>query len=93
MEILHKDDGKTGVFYIEQAGEQVAEMRYKWDGTSIIIDHTLVNPILGGKGIGKQLVDRAVAFAREKKITIVPICSFVERVLNFDNRYQDVLKK
>ena len=93
MEILHKDDGKTGIFYIVQAGEQVAEMTYKWDGTSIIIDHTLVNPILGGKGVGKQLVDRAVAFAREKNITIVSICPFVERVLNFDKRYQDVLKK
>lgn len=91
MKISHKDNTVNGLFYIEQAGELLAEMTYKWNDNCIIIDHTFVSPLLAGKGIGKQLVDQAVAFAREKHITIIPTCWFVKKILNSSEHYQDVL--
>ena len=80
MEILHNDDGNTGVFYIEQNGERLAEMTYKWNDNSILIDHTRVSDALSGKGIGKLLVNKGVEFARTHHITIIPICPFVEKI-------------
>ena len=66
MEIQQEDNGKKGVFFIEENGEVVAEMTYVWSGEDkIIIDHTEVSEKLGGKGIGKQLVHKAVEMARE----------------------------
>ncbi len=54
MEIQQEDNGKKGVFFIEENGEVVAEMTYVWSGEDkIIIDHTGVSEKLGGKGIGK----------------------------------------
>jgi len=51
MEIQQKDDGKKGLFFIEQNGEKVAEMTYVWAGKErIIIDHTQVDEKLKGKG-------------------------------------------
>ena len=92
MEILHNDDGNKGVFYIEQNGERLAEMTYKWNGNSILIDRTRVSDALSGKGIGKLLVNKGVEFARTHHITIIPICPFVEKVLKADSNYQDVLQ-
>lgn len=92
MEILQKDDGKKGMFYVENNQQIVAEMTYVWaDDTRIIIDHTEVNESLNGKGIGKQMVEKAVIFAREKSIKIIPLCPFVKSVFDKVKEYKDVL--
>ena len=81
MEIQQEDNGKKGVFFIEENREVVAEMTYVWSGEDkIIIDHTEVSEKLGGKGIGKQLVHRAIEMAREKHIKILPLYPFAKKV-------------
>ena len=91
MDIQHSDDGKKGKFYIEQDGEQLAEMTYVWAGNKFIIDHTEVSHRLAGKGIGKQLVQKAVEFARTKHIKIMPLCPFAKAVFDKTEAYNDVL--
>jgi predicted GNAT family acetyltransferase len=92
MEILQKDDGKNGVFYIEQKGSILAEMTYVWAGKDrIIIDHTEVDNVLKGKGAGKQMVSKAVDFAREKGINILPLCPFAKSVFDKVPEFRDVL--
>jgi len=92
MEIIQKDDPENGVFYIDKNGKIMAEMTYTWAGTDrIIIDHTQVDNSLKGQGIGKQLVTKAVEFARAKNIKIVPICPFAKRVLEQTPEFNDVL--
>ncbi len=92
MNIQQKDNGKKGSFYVEQNGELLAEMTYVWSGNDkIIIDHTEVSEKLAGKEIGKQLVHKAVEFARERKIKIMPLCPFAKSVFYKIDEYQDVL--
>ena len=92
MEILQTDDGKKGAFYIEQDGERVAEMTYVWASEQkFIIDHTEVSDKLSGKGAGKQLVAKAVDFAREKGLKIMPLCPFANKVFKKTPEYSDVL--
>jgi uncharacterized protein len=92
MEIQQTDDGKKGAFYIEEHGERLAEMTYVWAGESkFIIDHTEVSDKLAGKGTGKQLVAKAVEFARAKGLKIMPLCPFANKVFKKTPEYQDVL--
>ena len=92
MDIQLKDDGKKGQFIIETDGNVVAEMTYVWAGPDrIIIDHTLVDKSLQGKNVGKQLVHRAVLFAREKQIKILPLCPFASAIFAKTPEYKDVL--
>ena len=92
MEILQSDDGKKGAFYIEENGERLAEMTYVWAGSAkFIIDHTEVSDKLAGKGAGKQLVAKAVEFAREKGLKIMPLCPFANSVFKKVAEYSDVL--
>jgi uncharacterized protein len=92
MEILQKNDDKKGMFYIRENKQIIAEMTYIWvDDTKIIIEHTEVDDSFNGKGIGKQMVEKAVVFAREKSIKIIPLCPFVKSVFDKVIDYKDVL--
>lgn len=92
MEILQKDDGSKGMFYVEQDNVVLAEMAYVWAGADkIIIDHTDVSDVLAGKGVGKQLLTKAVEFAREKGLKIIPLCPFAKSVFARVKEFSDVL--
>lgn len=92
MEIKQTDDGKRGSFYIEVDGNVEGEMIYVWDDNNkIIIEHTEVSEKLKGQSAGKQMVNKAVDFAREKHIKILPLCSFADAILHKSPAYQDVL--
>lgn len=92
MEIKQKDDGSKGSFYIEIDGTKHGEMTYVWAGPDkIIIDHTEVGEVLKGKNAGRQLVQKAVAFARGKQIKIMPLCPFATAIFRKTPDYNDVL--
>lgn len=94
MQIQQEDDQKRGAFFVEETGERLAEMTYVWAGPGLfIIDHTEVSDKLAGKGAGKQMVDHAVAFAREKNIQIKPLCPFALSVFKKVPDYADVWKQ
>jgi len=83
---------KNGFFYISLDGKQEAKMTFVFAGSDkIIIDHTEVNPGNNGKGFGKKMVVKAVEFAREKNITIIPLCPFAKSVFDKNPEYRDVL--
>jgi predicted GNAT family acetyltransferase len=92
MEVLQEDNGIKGKFFILIDGKQEAKMTYTWAGKDkIIIDHTEVNELLKGKNAGKQMVMKAVAFAREKGIKILPLCPFAHSVFQKTPEIRDVL--
>ncbi len=92
--IQQEDNGKKGSFYTENDGKRLAEMTYTWaGGDTIIVDHTEVDESLEGKGIGKQMVHRAVEFAREKNLRLIPLCPFTKGVIDKTPAYQDVLRR
>ena len=93
MEIKQIEHGSKGAFVIEQDHERLAEMTYTKAGDQlIIIDHTEVSEKLKGQGIGKQLVAKAVAYAREKGLKILPLCPFANAVFEKTPEYQDVMR-
>ena len=92
MKINREEHGKKGAFFIEQDGEWVAEMTYVKSGENeITIDHTEVDGSLQDKGIGKDLVEAGVKYARENNLKIVPVCPFVKKVIDETPEFQDVL--
>ena len=93
MDIQHNDGSSKGSFFIEKEGEQVAEITYSKAGnTTIIIDHTEVSDALRGENVGKKLVKRAVDYAREQELKVIPLCPFAKSVIERDESLQDVLK-
>ena len=48
------------------------------------IEYVEVSPELRGTGLGRQLVQKAVDFATESKLRVVPICSYARAVITRD---------
>ena len=91
-EVQLKINDNKGAFYIEVEGKQEAMMTFVFAGEDkIIIDHTEVNPGNEGKGFGKKMLLKAVEFAREKGIKIVPLCPFAKSVFDKTPEFRDVL--
>ena len=87
-----KINGEKGFFHIDVDGKQQAMMTFLFAGNDkIIIDHTEVNTESNGKGFGKKMALKAIAFAREKNIKIIPLCPFVKSVFDKNPEYSDVL--
>jgi predicted GNAT family acetyltransferase len=94
MDILHEDDGKKGRFYIDKGEKNLAEITYVWaNEDKLIIDHTFVDEELKGQNVGYTLVVRVVEMAREKKVSIIPLCPFAKAVMEKKPELQDVLAK
>lgn len=92
MEIQQEDNGKKGKFFIMLDGKKEAEMTYVYAGNDIIIDHTEVNDVFKGQGVGYKLVEAAVDFARKSGIKIKPLCPFANAVFKKKaQEYSDVL--
>jgi predicted GNAT family acetyltransferase len=91
-EVLLDVNDKKGFFHIDVNGKTEAKMTFVFAGPNkIIIDHTEVNEGNNGKGFGKKMVAKAVEFAREKNIKIVPLCPFAKKVFDKTPEFGDVL--
>ena len=85
-------DGSKCYFYVSVDGKQEGKMTFVFAGNDkIIIYHTEVNPGNNGKGYGKKMVDKAVEYAREKNIKIIPLCPFAKKVFDKTPEFRDVL--
>lgn len=94
MTIHHEDHGSKGRFFIGDPHAPDGFMTYAWAGpASFVIEHTEVGEALRGHGAGKQLVMAAVALARERQATIVPLCPFARSVFDRVPEIADVLAK
>jgi len=88
---LELNDTK-GYFYVSVDGKQEGKMTFVFAGNDkIIIDHTEVSTGNNGKGFGKKMVAKAVEFAREKNIKIIPLCPFAKKVFDKTPEFRDVL--
>lgn len=56
-----------------------------------IVDHTEVSEELSGQGIGKQLVEKMVEFARQENRSIIAECPYAEKIMEKNPSFQDVL--
>lgn len=89
---IQEDNGQKGSFQFKGNEEKLAEMTYTWAGNDrIIIDHTEVDDSLRGQGVGEKLVRMAVDFAREREISIIPLCPFARAIFNKYEELRDVL--
>ena len=93
ISVKNQEAESRGSFYIEDNGQKIAEMTYSKAGTDrIIIDHTEVSDEYRGQKLGEKMVLKAVEHAREKKISIVPLCPFARAVFQRrHDEFEDVL--
>ena len=90
---IEREETPSGGRYVIRLDGHEAEMTYSKAGDGIIIiDHTGVPSELGGRGIGKMLVQRGVEDARKEGKKIVPLCPYAKAQIEKHKDWQDVLR-
>jgi uncharacterized protein len=92
MNIQHKRYEDGGRFFVEENSELLGKITYTFrTSDEITIDHTQVDARLKGKGIGRQLVNCLVEWARQEKLKVIPRCSFAKALFTRVHKFADVL--
>ena len=77
--ITRHDHGGSGEYHAHVAGsDHIGRLTWQDRNGARVVDHTLVPPEIGGKGVAAELVKALVADAREQGFRIDPRCSYVE---------------
>ena len=72
-------------FVLRIDGERFGFLEFTRPDTGVMrIEHVEVSPELRGTGLGRQLVEKAVAFAKDAQLKVVPICSYARAVIQRD---------
>ena len=80
-----EEDAHSGVFYLFDDETKIGEVTFKkLPGNEIDINHTYVKKEFEGKGYGKKLVDKAIAYAKENGLKTLATCWFAEKVLQIN---------
>ena len=92
LEIKQIESGTKGFFGAFDGETEAGRMSYTFAGeTRMILDHTEVNDVYRGQNIGKRILMELVAYARENKIKIIPLCPFAKSVFDKVEEIRDVL--
>ena len=77
-------------FVLRVDGERFGFLEYTRPDTGVMrIEYVEVDPSLRGTGLGRQLVEKAVAFAKDTKLRVIPICSYARSVIERDAKLSD----
>jgi predicted GNAT family acetyltransferase len=91
FDLRRAEEHSKGSFTAWDGDTKAGEMTYsRGNPTLVIVDHTDVMPGFEGRGVGKQLVAAAVAWARESGQKIMPLCPFARATFERTKEYADV---
>lgn len=77
--VITHHETRNGGEYRATVEDSEAYGRMTWvqTGDGRLVDHTIVPPEIGGRGIAARLVEAIVADAREQGFKVIPQCSYV----------------
>jgi uncharacterized protein len=85
-----RDDSARQRFELE-AGDALAFVDYRREGSKLLLTHAEVPPALRGGGVGSALVKGTLELVRQRGEKVVPLCSFVAHYMERHPEVQDLL--
>jgi len=89
--VVVADDPDRSEFVATIDGREVGVLAYERGDGVIDLQHTVVDPAAGGRGVGSALVRDALDRARTEGIRIIPTCPFVKKFLEGHPGEQDLV--
>lgn len=87
-----KEDALGGEFQLWENEQKLAYMMFsKPFADRIIVQHTHVDPSQTGSGLGKMLFNHMIEYAQERKLSVVPKCSFTQKMFERYPQYNNLL--
>ncbi len=82
---------ELGRYEIYADGELAGFEAYEADGSDFAFMHTEIDPAFEGRGLGRELIARALDDVRANGGTVEPFCPFVRRFIATHPEYVDLV--
>jgi predicted GNAT family acetyltransferase len=89
-EIVVRDNPEARRFEAVVDGH-LAVAEYRLPAGSILFSHTEVPEAIEGRGVGRALALAGLAAARERGLTVIPVCTFFAGYIKRHPEVQDLL--
>ena len=90
-ELIDNEESRRYEFRIDG---HIAKIEYiKTPNGEIYLTHTEVPRALGGKGVGSQLVEKALKDIEQKDLRLVPLCPFVAGYIHKHPEWRRIVMK
>lgn len=92
MDTQISNDADAERFVAVRDGTVVGVAQYKVSGDVITFTHTEVDPESEDEGIGSALARAGLDDARERGLTVLPMCTFIEGWIERHPEYADLTR-
>lgn len=91
---LNIQEGEPSSFDIYDEDGKAGEMIFDIKDNDLTVYHTEVDTAKEGKGYAKMLLDAMVAYVRENKLMVIPMCPYVHiQFKRHEDLYRDIWNK
>ena len=91
---LNIQEGEPSSFDIYDEDGKVGEMIFDIKDNDLTVYHTEVDSAKEGKGYAKMLLDAMVAYVRENRLMVIPMCPYVHiQFKRHEDLYRDIWNK
>lgn len=96
---MEQDTGKIEIEHKESAHRfearvdgNLAVVQYRYsEGGAMVLTHTEVPTAIEGRGIGSQLAQAALEYARSRQLRVIVTCPFISSYINKHPEYQSLV--
>jgi predicted GNAT family acetyltransferase len=90
LEITHNEGNHTFEVWIDG---QLSKLDYIQDAKNFVITHVGVYPEHRGQGVAAKIVDIALEYAKEKRLRVVPMCSYAAAYIRRNPKYMELTEQ
>lgn len=86
----HEENGHGEYRAHVEGSPAIGRLTWTQQGGVRVAEHTLVPPVIGGRGVAAQLVEALVADARDQGFKVRPECSYVAAAFESHPEWADL---
>lgn len=90
----HEEKNDKGRFYVTRDENEIGEINYDLShGSTLTINSTEVDEDARGEGLGSDLVEMVIDYARANDFTVESKCSFATKVIESSKRLKTAVEE
>jgi len=86
------DNPELRRFEIRADGEVAGFVQYRRTAAALSLTHTVIEPAFEGRGLGSALARGALDAARDRHVSVLPLCPFIREYIRRHPAYLDLVR-
>lgn len=90
LQVVHNPDENR---FETMVDGYLSKLDYIQDGKNFVITHVGVHPELRGQGVAGRIVEVSLAYAKDKSLRVIPMCSYAASFIHKHPEYLELTRQ